>query len=190
MKKKIKKSLSLLLAVVLLLTAAPLASLSDLDLSGVADWFSTTAKAYYTEGYLNYEVEDGEATITGCDRSISGELVIPSTLGGYPVTSIGNYAFSGCTGLTKINWNAENVRGFGEYNYVFSNVGTAGEGIDVVFGDNVKSIPAYLFYSDETYYKTPNIKSVTIGNSVTSINWFAFYNCTGLTKNQLERRKR
>ena len=104
MKKQIKKSLSLLLAVVMLLTAAPLAGVADLDLSGVADWFSTTAKAAttYTEGYLKYIVENGEAEIVDCDESISGEFVIPDMLGGYPVTKIGDYAFKGCAELTSI----------------------------------------------------------------------------------------
>ncbi|MBR3924147.1 MAG: hypothetical protein IKJ45_13595, partial [Kiritimatiellae bacterium] len=32
--------------------------------------------------------------------STSGAITIPATLGGYPVTSIGLYAFSGCSGLT------------------------------------------------------------------------------------------
>ena len=47
-----------------------------------------------TEGYYTYEVTDGEATITDCDISISGDITIPSTLGGYPVTSITSAAYS------------------------------------------------------------------------------------------------
>ena len=93
---------------------------------------------------------------------------------GKNVTKIGNSAFSGCTGLTKINWNAESVSDFEYDNYIFSNAGTAGDGIDVVFGDNVKSVPAHLFYDDSSNYVAPKIKSVTIGNSVTSIGISAF----------------
>ena len=49
-----------------------------------------------TEG-LTYSVSNGEATITGgVDRTYIGDFVIPSTLGGYPVTSIGDYAFQYC----------------------------------------------------------------------------------------------
>ena len=102
---------------------------------------------------------------------------------GSGVRSIGDSAFEGCTSLAKINWNAENVEDFSEYNTVFSSAGTSGNGIDVVFGDNVKRIPAYLFYSldDDYYYESPKIKTVTIGNSVTSIGNYAFDGCTGLT---------
>ena len=42
-------------------------------------------------------------TITRCDTAASGELVIPDTIEGQPVTSIDDYgAFSGCTNLTSV----------------------------------------------------------------------------------------
>ena len=63
---------------------------------------------------------------------------------------------------------------------VFYNAGTAGDGIDVVFGDNVKRIPEHAFYVTDSSYR-PKITSVTIGNSVTSIGSSAFAYCTGLT---------
>ena len=59
-KNGLRKTLASLLVVVLLLTSAPLSGIADLDFSGVADWFSTTAKAA-TEGYLDYEINNGEA---------------------------------------------------------------------------------------------------------------------------------
>lgn len=55
-----------------------------------------------TEGYYTYEVSNGEATITYCDKTISGDITIPSVLGGYPVTSIGESAFEGCDALTSV----------------------------------------------------------------------------------------
>ncbi|MBR6940636.1 MAG: leucine-rich repeat domain-containing protein, partial [Clostridia bacterium] len=51
---------------------------------------------------LTYEIIDGEVTITGCDKNAGGDLEIPGTIEGYPVTSIGNYAFNRCTELTSI----------------------------------------------------------------------------------------
>ena len=36
-------------------------------------------------------------------NSTQGAITIPALLGGYPVTSIGNYAFSGCSGLELNN---------------------------------------------------------------------------------------
>ena len=51
---------------------------------------------------LTYTTTDGEVTITDCDEAASGELVIPDTIEGNPVTSIGDFAFSNCSSLTSI----------------------------------------------------------------------------------------
>ena len=51
---------------------------------------------------LKYETEGDAVTITGCDKKASGALIIPATIDGNPVTSIGNYAFFGCSSLTSI----------------------------------------------------------------------------------------
>ena len=145
---------------------------------------STNPLCYAKKLYINGEIATS-ITIPNSVTSIGNYAFynckcLTSITIGNSVTSIGDYAFSGCTGLTKINWNAESVSDFGSYSNVFDNAGTSGDGIDVVFGDNVKRIPANAFY---VYYSSyhPKIKSVTIGNSVTSIGGSAFYYCTGLT---------
>ena len=43
-----------------------------------------------------------KVTITDCKILASGTLVIPTTIKGNPVTSIGNEAFLACTSLTSI----------------------------------------------------------------------------------------
>ena len=48
-----------------------------------------------------YTVENGEATITGYNGD-GGDITIPDTLGGYPVTAIGDWAFSSCASLIKV----------------------------------------------------------------------------------------
>ncbi len=63
------------------------------------------------KGGLTYEISNGGATITGCDMSASGDLVIPATLGGYPVTGIGEFAFYGCSNLVFIIFD-DGVTGF------------------------------------------------------------------------------
>lgn len=55
-----------------------------------------------TEGIYTYTVSNGEATITACDTNASGDITIPDTLGGYPVTVIGDKAFMNCDYVTKI----------------------------------------------------------------------------------------
>ena len=42
---------------------------------------------------LTYTTTDGELTIIDCNEAATGELIIPDTIGGNSVTSIGDYAF-------------------------------------------------------------------------------------------------
>ena len=51
---------------------------------------------------LGYTTTDGKVTITDCDEAATGELVIPPTIEGNPVTSIGEGAFGNCFTLTNI----------------------------------------------------------------------------------------
>ena len=53
-------------------------------------------------GLLTWTTTNEEVTITDCDQAAAGELVIPDTIEGNPVTSIGDYAFRSCTSLTSI----------------------------------------------------------------------------------------
>ncbi len=57
------------------------------------------------ESIFSYEVDEstGEVTLTRLlDSSTTGELRIPETLGGQPVTRIADWAFSNCSGLTTV----------------------------------------------------------------------------------------
>ena len=89
---------------------------------------------------------------------------------GNSVTSIGYYAFTG-TGLTSVEFNAENCTTCGSYRQSAfpSKLST------LIIGNNVKIIPDYAF----DYCS--GLTNVTIPNSVTSIGRSAFGNCSGLT---------
>jgi hypothetical protein len=51
---------------------------------------------------LSWITNNGEVTITDCNEAATGELIIPDTIEGNPVTSIGDWAFERCTSLTSI----------------------------------------------------------------------------------------
>lgn len=54
------------------------------------------------EGLYTYRVEDGGAILVDVEESISGDVVLPDTLGGYPVVIIGQYAFGDCAYMTSL----------------------------------------------------------------------------------------
>ena len=85
---------------------------------------------------------------------------------------IGYSAFSGCTALTTVNFNATNCISMGRSNNpVFGNCSSL---TTINIGENVKSIPGYAFY-DCTALTTINIP-----NGVTKIDFGAFCGCTSL----------
>ena len=87
------------------------------------------------------------------------------------VSAIGSYAFSNCTALTTVNYNATKcTQMYGSS--VFSECTSL---TTLNIGENVQTIPDYAFYG------CSKLTSVTIPSSVTSIGVSAFSGCSGLT---------
>ena len=106
------------------------------------------------------------------------EVTIPNS-----VTSIGSNAFSRCSGLTKVNYlgtvdkwveidfvNTSNPTYHAKDLYINNELLTD---VKITSADSIKN---------SAFYNCQSIKSVEIGNSVTSIGWTAFLNCSGLTE--------
>ena len=160
-------------------------SLKDVYYRGdVASWIGITYNSHpccyganlYFNGELATDVIIPDSVTSIGDSAFSGCDSLTSVTVGNSVTSIGKYAFYGCPGLTEINYNAKAMADFTSNSKVFYSAGTAGSGINVIFGDGVEKIPAYLFKD------CSGLTSLTIGNSVTSIGKYAFSGCTGLTE--------
>ncbi len=115
-----------------------------------------------------YFVENGEITITGYTGSAT-DLVIPDTLGGYPVTTIGDYAFFNCDNLQSVTI-PDSVTTIGEY--VFEHSSNLQS---VIIGDSVTGIGFAAFYD------CTSLQNVTIGDSVIIIGDYAFSFCRRLT---------
>jgi hypothetical protein len=129
-----------------------------------ADWNGLTVA-----GLLTWTTTNEEVTITDCDQAAAGELVIPDTIEGNPVTSIGNYAFNACNNLTSITI-SNSVTSIGnEAFYSCTNL------TGIAIPDGVTSIGKNAFFG------CTSLTSVTIPDSVTSIERFAFFQCTSLT---------
>ena len=140
----------------------------------------------------NFETKTAEVISYG----YSGDIVIPSTITYfdhiYSVTTIGSYAFQGCTGLTSIDI-PNSVTSIGQS--AFANC----TGLtNITIPNSITSIEQSTFENCTglTSITIPNsvtsigthaldgctgLSSITIPNSVTSIGNYAFYGCTGLT---------
>jgi hypothetical protein len=146
MKTSIKKSfvLPVLVAVVAVLVACP------------------------SQAQFTYTTNNGTVTITGY-TSTNANVVIPSTIDGLPVTSIGNAAFLEYFGLTSVTI-PNSVTNIG--NGAFAGCSSL---TNVTIGNGVTSI------GDDAFSTCYNLTSVTIPNSVTSIGNFAFGGSSSLT---------
>lgn len=156
MKKTLKSLLAGVLAVLLLVAAVPM----NISVEANAQEF--------TSGDYTYTVEDGNATITKVDKSISGDVVIPETLGGYTVASIGNSAFYYCTNVESIEIPAT-VKKIG--NAAFAGCSNA---TSVTIADGVKNIGKYAFE------ECRKLKSIEIPASVETVGDEAFAVCSSL----------
>ena len=96
-------------------------------------------------------------------NDVFGDLVQNYIIGN-DVTSIGDYAFCGCTGLTSIEI-PNSVTSIGTYAFAYCTGLTS-----VTIPNSVTSIGTYAFRDCE------GLTSIEISNSVTSIGAYAFYN--------------
>ena len=145
-------------------------------------WLPTHAHDFEDDGiYYNY-IDKTAKTVAVTYRGTyydsyngeyTGSVTIPSSVTycgtTYSVTSIGNYAFSGCTGLTSVtipnSVTTIGVQAFFECTGLTS----------VTIPNSVTKIGEWAFCG------CTGLTSVTIGNSVTTIGFGAFYQCDGLT---------
>ena len=124
-----------------------------------------------------YSITNGEATIesgrtntSAVPTDISGQIIIPETLGGAPVTLIGDGAFQGCSSLTEVVI-PEGVTTIGWYAFYGCSSLT-----EVVIPEGVTSI------GYKTFYDCSSLTEVVIPENVTTIDGHAFYGCSALTE--------
>ena len=128
-----------------------------------AKWQQTS-----TEGVQYEQLEDGSYMVSGY-KGDSGEVLIPLTWKGQPVTTISDWAFNGCSGLTSVTI-PDSVTSIG--NYAFQ--GCTGL-TSITIPDSVTDIGRGVFNG------CSGLTSITIPDSVTSIGYSAFSDCGGLT---------
>jgi hypothetical protein len=115
-----------------------------------------------------YTNNGGAITITKYTGSDSA-VIIPSTINGLPVTSIGDEAFIDCSNLDSLTIGS-GVINIGQYAFSgCSNLAT------VTIGKGILSLQSGLFF------RCSNLANITIPDSVRSIQDSVFYGCTNLS---------
>ncbi len=149
-------------------------SVFDGDNSATVYYFPETTVWSTTFGGLTtvllpyfYSTDNGAITITLYTGS-GGAVIIPNTINGAPVTSIGNSAFQYCTSLSTVTI-PNSITNIGDYAFQYCGMTNA------TIPDSVISIGDYAFQY------CGNLSSVVIGNGVTSIGDGAFYYCASLS---------
>jgi len=153
-----------------------------LIISGTGDMPDYTTTVFGTKSPFYKSTEIKEVIITeGITRIGSGTFRNCSNLTCFTIpegmTSIGDMAFDKCTSVNKIYWNSDSFEDFITASNIFTNIGTKGEELELVFGDSVTRIPENLCsgtYSSIGINSSNNITSVVIPDSVTSIGESAF----------------
>lgn len=185
--KKIEQILLLICFALIMCTSVSINSFAS-DKVSSGDWEYTISSDGITITAYN-----GDDTIIDIPSSVDGynvikinsyvfedskmtELTIPET-----INSIGSNAFHNCKSLKKIYFNARNCDNCNSGSSgTFYNAGADSDSLEVVFGSEVKKIPAHLFYADSaTDYV--HITSVKMSNSIETIGNYAFNNCMDLS---------
>ena len=194
--KKLKKLISLLLALIMLLTVVPAtvsaaaaeevtvltAKISEAVETNGKNLFASASEAVQKAGEklktvmnlssnsdFEYKVlEDGTAEITGY-KGKATDVVIPSVIDGYKVTSIGYMAFYNNASITSVTITDGIVNiGYGSF-YLCNSL------TKIIMPDSIMNI------GKEAFYRCLSLTSITIPNSVTSIGDSAFVDCYALT---------
>ena len=196
MKKHLHKSLRALFLSLAVLLSLPMLAV-EVEIDGINYDLVTKAKL--------------ATVIKKSSGNYSGEVVIPESVEfkglTHSVTSIGDDAFSGCSGLTSVTIGS-GVTSIGNYAFVYcsgltsvtipNSVTSIGKeafsccsGLTSV---HISDIAAWcnidfdwtsssnpLYYAHHLYLNGEEVKDLVIPNSVTSIGDYAFRNCSGLT---------
>lgn len=147
---------------------------SSIPMDVFADW-SGTYVVQDAEYQLTYTIDEEQecATITGYTGTVEGKLILPDEIEGYPVTSIGEFAFNGCEGFCGSLTLPKGLTSIGKFAFY----GCEGFDGSLMLPKGLISIGACAFDS------CCNLSgSLILPKGLTSIGAYAFSCCSGLSE--------
>lgn len=192
--KTLKRITALFLAAFLITGALPFPFSPGFakEIAGLSAGFFDLRVNAADEDIYQYTVVNTETTITGTKQTISGAITLPSELGGYPVTAIGDYAFDFGHDITSMELPA-GLKTIGSYAFKFCDKMTS-----VSIPNTVTSIGSFAFYNcsklqavvipdsvlniwGNCFENCSSLQQVILGAGLKTITTETFANCTGLT---------
>lgn len=167
MKKWLRKTVSLALCAVLLGSAA--AIMPDITAKTVISANAADHQTYISGDYEYSINSDDTANIVLYITGLGGDITIPSSLDGRPVTSIGDSAFKNCSGITGVNI-PETVTSIGHSSFLGCISLKS-----ITIPKSVKTIGLYAFHD------CSDLTSVNLQTGLTVISEEAFSGCVSLT---------
>ena len=127
-----------------------------------------TYAATTDDGLFDYSVQDNYVKITKY-KGNQTTVIIPSTIDGYPVTIIGNQAFSSCSSIEtlQIPNSVETIDSF-----AFQHCTGL---LSITIPEGVKNI------GYDSFWDCSNLKSINLPNTLITIDSFAFQKCESLS---------
>lgn len=188
MKKIFKISISVMVVIALIFSSA-LAGLGGIE---YGELLVVNASAVSEDG-LTFALNDDACSysVVDCDASVSGDLTIPATYDGLPVTGIGDSAFASCTQITSVTI-PDCIKYIGRYAFYYCAKLTS-----VTVPGSVDEIGAYAFQKcdllttvelmdgvesigDSAFSDCAKLTTISIPETVTQIGYKMFYCCTSL----------
>ena len=126
--------------------------------------FSARADA---EGDFVYSVREGTAVITSYTGS-ADHLLVPDTLGGYPVTAISYCAFRNCASLCSVTL-PDGILSIGSN--AFRNCASLSQ---IVLPDSLTAIATHAFHGCSA------LQQIALPESIRQIHPYAFYGCSAV----------
>ncbi|MBQ7876157.1 MAG: leucine-rich repeat protein [Clostridia bacterium] len=118
-----------------------------------------------TVGGITYTLKGSEVWITGCDKNLAGDVIIPDKIFGYPVTGISEPGFYDCGEITRVVM-PTTMKSIGKG--AFRNCNSLRE---VELNSGIEAI------GEQAFEYCRELKTIKIPDSVTTINDMAFRGC-------------
>lgn len=129
-----------------------------------------TVKSNSSEEKFTYNMRNDGVVVERCDQDVKGDIVIPETVNGYPVTEIAPSAFAYCDKIESITV-PDSVQVIGEN--AFS---------DCVRLKSIRLPKGLKWLNYGTFNYCPSLISVEIPDGTGGIGMGVFYGCSSLEK--------